>query len=352
MSIKAMVIALMLAGCAGAPAQTPGDVVADGPASEASATSGSTATRAPTHPGQPATQPGNASPPAETPADNWTPAPKPWRLDRDGWAPVGEALIYPGVQVMSYHGGCTVNFVFTNLQGTRAFVGTAAHCASPPGGFTCAELTAPESDEQRLAFFGPDLAWKDPSYAAGSYVYNSNLAMYGAETDENACYENDFAVIEVDPRITNPSLEVWGGPVAPSTDHVGAGAKLYTVGGTIYRNTPSTVPVPVLELTRAREGYTTPTVGGVDPAWGVFAQFAGQCLGGDSGSPVLDGQGHPVGIVEGSVQVVGANCRITYLNRVLDYANSHRGCSWCLPNDVTLVLAAGTETFTPGVLPD
>ncbi len=276
--------------------------------------------------------------------------------------------MYPGVQFISWNGGCTANFVFTNPNATRVFIGTAAHCAAlPNSGGDCAALTGPApvdpANDQRLAFFGPDLQWMDYAKArsVGHYVYNSNLAMKQlGEHNVEACYENDFALIEVDPHVTNPSLDHWGGPVLPMTRTAPSmGDHLYTVGGTIYRETPpivSGIVPPVQEMTRPREGFATPTETlPVDPrhlAWGSTAQFVGQCLGGDSGSPVVDAAGHALGVVERSIQVIGSNCEFSYVGQMLDYALTHRGCAWCLPNDIPeLVLQTGTETFTPGVLP-
>ena len=275
--------------------------------------------------------------------------------------------MYPGVQFISWNGDCTANFVFTNPNATRVFIGTAAHCAAlPKSGGDCAALADPApadpTNDQRLAFFGPNLQWMNAAAATsvGHLVYNSNLAMkLIGEHNVEACYENDFALIEVDPHVVNPSLDHWGGPVAPTTStHPVAGDHLYTVGGTIYRETApgvaGTVP-HVQEMTRPREGIATPSEAlPVDPYhlhWGSTAQFEGQCLGGDSGSPVVDAAGHALGVIERSIVVIGSNCQFSYVGQMLDYAFTHRGCAWCLPNDIQdLIMQAGTETFTPGVL--
>ncbi|HUR62416.1 MAG TPA: hypothetical protein VM286_08660 [Candidatus Thermoplasmatota archaeon] len=177
------------------------------------------------------------------------------------------------------------------------------------------------------------------------------------ESDRFTCLENDFAVMEVDAaylHLVNPSTDHWGGVTGAvaAASPPAAMAKAYTVGGTWpYRQTGSGYAQgpPVLEQTRPREGYFLgPTT--LSDAWTTTANFVGQCLGGDSGSPVLTSSGSPFGVVEASLPT-GNNCRISYLKPMLDYMTSHRGCAWCLPDDVQLVLQQGTEPFKGGVLP-
>jgi hypothetical protein len=188
-------------------------------------------------------------------------------------------------------------------------------------------------------------------------VYVSTLAMAG-ETSAETCRYNDFAVIELDPQflaLANPSLQAWGGPVGGPIPAANPAmmAKAYTVGGTLYRSqtvAERTAGVPQFrEATRPREGWFRAFDSSQFGAYHTSAEFAGLCLGGDSGSPVLDAQGHPLGIVEQSLQ--GTSCRISYLEPMLAYAESHRGCDWCLPDDVSLVFQSGTEAFTGGLLP-
>ena len=378
----AVALLSFLGGCASPPATVSHD---DGLASPDAG-----ATTAPTTTGHAAPAPASSSSPSSSPAKPHPgqppvnesaekPTKRPWSLARDGWAPMASAKVFSGVQAESYHGGCTVNFVFTNPEATRVFVGTAAPCAAPAaenanGGPAssdyCANLSDPAAadpvNDQHLAFFGPNLTWEplDPNTAfradaRGHLVYNSNLAMKElGESDGTTCLENDFAIIEVnaeDLHLVNPSTEHWGGitgaiaaPAAPAL-----GAKAYTVGGTIYRTRTGIqytygLPAPQ-EATRAREGYFLGDMTLRDE-WTTTANFVGQCLGGDSGSPILTGTGAPFGVMEAALPE-GNMCRISYLQPMLDYALTHRGCSWCLPDDVSLVLQNGTEPFKAGLLP-
>jgi hypothetical protein len=375
-----LVMLVLLPGCAKPPVAGEHTVIASNSTAESTMTT-SGHPQAPSSSSSPTSSPGH---PSGSPAANQTeptPAARPWSLAQDGWAPVAEAKVFSGVQVLSYHGDCSVNYVFTDPNATRVFVGTAAHCAAPAasnanGGPAtsdyCANLPSPDADQvqQRQAFFGPALQWASPDNstgltktdAVGHYVYNSNLAMAHNETVAHKCLENDFALIEVDAaylRLINPSTEHWGGikgPVA-AAGIPAPGSKAYTVGGTIYRTTTGVqktyVPGPApQELTRAREGYFA-TYGGIaGGSDATTAVFDGGCLGGDSGSPVLDAAGHPFGVVERSTSA-GSPCVLSYLQPMLDYMFSHRGCAWCLPNDIpALHLIEGTETFKPGPLPD
>lgn len=325
------------------------------PADGATATSSATSN---TSPSGPAASP----PPNETkvkePPRNWTS--EPWSLARDGWASVEEAVVFPGVQVMSYNGGCTVNFVFTDPNGTTVYVGTSAHCAAHPRDLKedpgnpdyCSFLEPPKGPDQFLAFFGPALTWEgDGSVpdATGKYVYNSNLVMYGNETDATTCLENDFALIEVDAEwrhLVNPSLDHWGGPTGlRPAGEPGFAEKAYTVGGTIYRTgTPLQQPVPpVQEASRPREGYFDKPPNWVPSPWSTTVDFVGQCLGGDSGSPILDKDGKAFAVMEAAIPT-GNHCRVSYLEPMLAYMETKTG--------LEVVLQLGTETFVPGVLPE
>jgi hypothetical protein len=281
-----------------------------------------------------------------------------WSLAKDGWAPIEEARIFPGVQVLSWHGDCTANFVFTDPNGTTVYIGTAAHCGvdannSPDnaGQSQCDKTRISTDPEASLAFFGDNLTWGNMSEPHGHYVYNSWIQMDQAgEEDGVRCVYNDFALIEVAAQfrhLVNPSVQGWGGPVGNlSLQEAG---KLYTTGGTIFRTSPrlqdwAGIP-PAQEWTRAREGYVNPHRVGPPEAgnWSGSGYFPGLCLPGDSGSPVLGADGAALGVVHAIVAGNALGCEFVLVNAALAYMAQHVS----LP----VVRHDGTEPFQGGVLP-
>lgn len=357
--VLAISLLVALAGCVTVNAPPP---AASGPAplnqpvpSFSSSTSTEIKTPSPTSSSS-TTAATQAPPPPAPPGRNWTT--DPWSLAKDGWAPAAEAVIFPGVQVQSFNGGCTVNFVFTDPNGTTVYVGTSAHCAAHPRELSedpgnpdyCSFLEPPKGQEQLVAYFDMWADWpSDPEAPAGTYVYNSNMAMYGNETDARTCLENDFALIEVAPEwrhLVNPSVDHWGGPTGLRPGGEPAfGEKAYTVGGTLYRTgTPAQQPVPpVQETTRPREGFFDHPLIWAESPWSTEADFVGQCLGGDSGSAILDKEGKAFAVMEAAVPT-GNHCRVSYLEPMLEYMSEKTGRA--------VVLQLGTESFESGILPE
>lgn len=354
-----VVFALVAAGCIQVntpPSQSAGDVdnAAWTTSSTAPATAASPSSPRPSSSSSPSSTPPAPSPPLEA-GRNWTS--EPWSLEKDGWAPVGEAVIYPGVQVRSFSGNCSVNFVFTDPNGTTVYVGTSAHCVAHPRDLSeepgnpdyCSFLEPPQGPDQMAAVFGLWSDWPtDPEAPFGTYAYVSNLIMYGNETEPVTCLENDFALIEVAPEwrhLVNPSLDHWGGPMGlRPAGTPPLGEKAYTVGGTIYRTgAPIQQPAPpVQEATRPREGFFDHPPIWYESPWSTEVDFIGQCLGGDSGSPILDKDGNAFAVMEAALPT-GNSCRVSYLEPMLEYMTAKTG--------LEVVLQLGTEPFTGGLIP-
>ena len=132
-----------------------------------------------------------------------------------GYAPADSATVHPGVQTYTEGGQCTANFVFTapaaTGTGTRTFLGEAAHCAGT------GEATDTDGCQAGSLPLGTKVE-VDGASQPGTLAYSSWIAMADAkEKDAETCAYNDFALIELAPADvakTNPSVPVFGGPVA------------------------------------------------------------------------------------------------------------------------------------------
>ncbi len=145
------------------------------------------------------------------------------------FADADSATVTPGVQTYTNGGQCTANFVFTD--GTRTFLGQSAHCAG------LGEATDTDGCLAGSLPLGTEVEVLGAS-KPGRLAYSSWLAMQAAgETDADTCAYNDFALVELAPEDvarTNPSVPVFGGPVAvaPST---AAGDQVYSYGNSSLR---------------------------------------------------------------------------------------------------------------------
>lgn len=249
------------------------------------------------------------------------PAPKP-----PPFASAARATVTPGVQTVTGGAQCTANFVFTD--GRSVFLGQSAHCAG------LGEST--ETD----GCLAPTLPLGTPVQVAGAsrpgrLVYSSWVAMQRAkERSADACAYNDFALIRLDPadvRRTNPSIPVFGGPVALDTDGTRLGETLATYGNSSLRlGLTATSPKTGVSLGSTAGGWTH-TVYTVSPG-----------VPGDSGSAVVDGTGRAIGTLS-TLQLApyaGGN-GVSDLARQIAYARTHG-----VPG---LQLVKGTERFR-GVL--
>jgi hypothetical protein len=253
------------------------------------------------------------------------------------WAPVSDAPIRPGVRVSSESGSCTSNFVFFQRHEDErgalnfdVYIGLAAHCFSL-GGVTGSNGCATSSRElgSPATVAGAD--------HPGTLAYSSWDTMQEvAESNANACAVNDFALVRLDPRDhdkVNPTLRHFGGPGGLRTAGTGLGSAVYS-----YGNSPMRQGIAQLSPKR---GWSIGTSHG---GWNRQVYTVTPGVPGDSGSAVLDGQGHALGVLV-TLQLApfaGSN-GVTDLARALDYANANAG--------IDIELAFGTEPFAAPLLP-
>lgn len=158
---------------------------------------------------------------------------------------------------------CTLNFVWRGAEGVL-YVGAAAHCVGGVG----SRPIAPG-----LGTFGT-VVFSDSATAAEFYA---GLPQF------------EYALIRVDDdkqRLVNPAMRYWGGPTGIAEEAAPGTSTLHYGQGLIYQSTePSRARVGVLQDLRE---------GGIwDGWWHGDYPF----LGGDSGSPVLTGDGRALGFV-------------------------------------------------------
>ena len=246
---------------------------------------------------------------------------------RPAYAPAATATVTPGVQTFTGSSQCTANFVFTDASGT-VYLGQSAHCASTSG---------PTETNGCLAGSLPLGTPVRVSGAAkpGVLAYSSWVAMQkSGEKDKSTCSYNDFALVRLDPADigrTNPSVPVFGGPVALDTDGTSVGEQVVSYGSSSLRlGLRDTSPKRGVSLGDAFDG------------WSHTVYTATPGISGDSGSGVLDAGGRAFGTLSTvhALPYPGSN-GVSDLARQIAYARGHG-----VPG---LTLVPGTEPFM-GVL--
>jgi hypothetical protein len=250
-----------------------------------------------------------------------TAAPAPAK--KPAFASAATATVTPGVQTATEGAQCTANFVFTDRTGA-VYLGQSAHCAGT-GGSTetdgCLAGSLPLGT--RVAVQGAG--------KPGTLVYSSWIAMQRArEKDVSACAYNDFALIRLDPsdvRRTNPSVPVFGGPVALDTDGTSSGEQVVSYGNSSLRFG--------LQDTSPKRGLS---LGSTGAGWSHTVYTLTPGIPGDSGSGVLDGSGRAIGTLSTlAVAPYALSNGVSDLARQIAYARSHG-----VPG---LTLVPGTERF-------
>ena len=243
------------------------------------------------------------------------------------------ATIYPGVQTYTEGAGqCTANFVFTD--GVDTYIGQAAHCSG---------TGAANETDGCLAGSLPLGTRVDVDGATrpGTMVYNSWLTMQAVdEQDQNACLNNDLALIKIDPADAgrvSPSIPVLGGPTGINTTGVRFGDSVYSYGNSSLR-------LGISQLS-PKEGVALGTTEG---GWSHDVYTATPGVPGDSGSAFVDAQGRALGVLSTlSAAPYPASNQVSDLNKVLSYANTIGG------QNVSLVLGGafnGKNAIVRGLL--
>ncbi|HEX3828783.1 MAG TPA: serine protease [Sporichthyaceae bacterium] len=223
----------------------------------------------------------------------------------------GEGKVHPGLVLDTAGSDCTSNFVFTDAD-RHLYLGQAAHCSSQGQDIDfngCKERTLPLGTQVRVV----------GSEIAGSLVYNSWRTMQ-ARHEKNAavCADNDFALVRLPDSLrsqVSPDVPYFGGPHGINTDGVGPGGAVDA-----YGNSPLRGGIGMLAPKR---GIVVATV---DSGWSYLVYFATPGIPGDSGSAVLDAQGHALGVMSSLVTTPtpGAN-GVADLGRMVSYAQERSG---------------------------
>jgi hypothetical protein len=240
------------------------------------------------------------------------------------WAPAATAAVHPGVQTLTAGAQCTSNFVFTD--GTKVYIGQAAHCSGTGGNTAtngCTSGTLPVGTPVTVS----------GASRPGTMVYNSWATMQAlGEADANTCQFNDLALIELDPADyakVNPSIPFWGGPNGTNTTGTAVGATVYTYGNSSLR-------FGVTQLSPKRGT----SLGDAGAGWSHNVYTATPGIPGDSGSAFLDATGKALGVLS-TVQIapVAGSNGVGDVSREVAYMHAH--------SSLTAVnIAPGTEPFS------
>lgn len=287
---------ILVAGCVGS--EEPAALVPGGADSGAGPGTGSGASppgSAPSSPSGNGSSGGNPSRTQDPKPNQDGSAPAAARM----WPALEDAVIRPGVQVLSETGQCTSNFVFTSPDNESLYLGLAAHCVDG------------------LPLGSPmDVAG---GAATGTLYYSSWATMDEVdEKDADAREYNDFALVLLpsDARdLVHPAMRHFGGPTAlASSSDVLTGDKVVTYGNSGLRF--ETEPLSW------HEGYVLAR--GND--WTTTVYTATPGIPGDSGSGVLLGDGRALGVlVTITIAPTAGSNGVTHLDTALAYAKQHAG---------------------------
>lgn len=238
------------------------------------------------------------------------------------WALPAAAAIRPGASIDS--GGCTANFVFTSLDNSTVYLGTAAHC------FSDDDPTQTNGCEAIVQAVGAKRDIQGAQHKA-TMVYSSWSAMQARGASGDVCTNNDFALLELHPddaAKVSPAMRTFGGPtgLAGGAD---AFQKILSYGNSGSRPEDSALS--------PREGYVTVPAGGCD----LRVVFPNAAIPGDSGSPVILASGEALGVfVSIELTPVPGQGHVCLLADLLAYAAESgfpvRLATWDLIDDGTL----------------
>ena len=243
------------------------------------------------------------------------------------WASAASAAVHPGIMTYTAGSQCTANFVFT--RGSEVLLGQAAHCAGTGAATAtngCTASTLP---------LGQEVQDVNGNFL-GTIVYSSWVAMQNlGETDPDLCNYNDFALIRLTTEWvsqTNPSVPIYGGPTGVRTSGLAILDDVYAIGNSSLR-------LGISQLSN-HHGYSVQELGN---GWSHQVYTVTPGIPGDSGGPLLAGDGSAVGLLStvGLYPLVLSN-NFSDLSRVMGYARAH-GMSG-------LYLVKGDIGFTPSLI--
>lgn len=246
------------------------------------------------------------------------------------WADADTATIHPGVQTVVEGAQCTSNFVFVQVDEDGYLVdvllGFAGHCAAATGNPNeCADEAYPVGHPVEV----------QGAQQQATVAYNASLTMIRVdEQDDDACFNNDFGLVRLhrdDWAQVNPSVPVFGGPLAVNTTGTTEGDEIYAWGNSGLRLG--------LEDTNPKRGVSLGTDSG---GWNHNVYTVTPGIPGDSGSGYLDLDGRALGVVSTvEFALFPASNNLVDLDRALRYAVEHE------PDLAHLRLEPGTEPFDP-----
>jgi len=244
-----------------------------------------------------------------------------------GRVPAGGAKVHPGQVLDTAGSACTSNFVFTDAD-RHLYLGQAAHCSSTGDSVNfdgCKEATLPLGTPVTVVGTG----------VTGVLAYSSWQAMQARhETNSSACMDNDFALVRLPDSArdsVSPDVPFFGGPHGVNTAGANAGDNVYAFG-----NSPVRGGIGALAPKRGTVVTTA------DDGWAYLVYFTTPGIPGDSGSAVLDQEGHALGVLSSLITTPtpGAN-GVADMQRMLAYARDMSGIKG-------LRLVDGTQRFSPG----
>lgn len=234
-------------------------------------------------------------------------SPNPEPLART-WANPEDAIIRPGIPLAD--GSCTTNFLFTTPDNRTVYIGTAAHCLmrGEPDPDACGGKSVPLGSEVQLA------GLERPATLA----YSSWITMQAVnETSPFACPRNDLALLQLnesDAVRASPAVLHFGGPTGlAKLASIDRGDKALAYGNSGLRPQDSALS--------PRQGI----VSNKPPAenWTLEVHFVTPGVVGDSGGPVMAGDGLALGQIV-SIGERGSN-GVSVLATQLEYARIHAG---------------------------
>lgn len=223
-----------------------------------------------------------------------------------------DAAVHPGVSIrIEGHGDCTGNFLFERPSDGTVFLGTAAHCVGQDLDATVRLLETSASPDGPPPREGPVLG--EPAYS--SWEVRGVTSQTCAVVLSCSGHPEDFALVEVREALVDrvdPAVQGVGGPTGvEDADAVERGDAVASYGNSSIRPGPSEID--------AREGAVTRTHG----PWTAYAAFATPGVPGDSGSPVLAGDGDALGVLV-TLSGTGEN-GIALMDPLLDRAEDELG---------------------------